>query len=103
MFTGCDQGEETTRGGRAGLGKETAVGTGAGLPRGGNPKTSRLTPPAPFTDFDPLFLQTMQPTFRPHKLKRARKIGYRARKATRGGRAVLANRRRKGRKRLTVV
>ncbi|MBI3884412.1 MAG: 50S ribosomal protein L34 [Opitutae bacterium] len=45
----------------------------------------------------------MQPTFRPHKLKRARKIGYRARKATRGGRAVLANRRRKGRKRLTVV
>ncbi len=45
----------------------------------------------------------MEPTFRPHKLKRARKIGYRARKATRGGRKVLANRRRKGRKRLTVV
>ena len=45
----------------------------------------------------------MEPTFRPLKLKRARKIGYRARKATRGGRKVLANRRRKGRKRLTVV
>jgi large subunit ribosomal protein L34 len=45
----------------------------------------------------------MQPTFRPHRLKRARKIGYSARKATVGGRKVLANRRRKGRKRLTVV
>jgi large subunit ribosomal protein L34 len=45
----------------------------------------------------------MQPTFRPHRKKRARKIGYRARQATKGGRKVLANRRRKGRKRLTVV
>ena len=44
----------------------------------------------------------MSPTFRPHKLKRARKIGYRARKATRGGRKVLASRRAKGRKRLAV-
>jgi len=38
----------------------------------------------------------MQPTFRPHRLKRARK-------ATKGGRKVLASRRAKGRKRLTVV
>jgi len=45
----------------------------------------------------------MQPTFRPHRKKRARKIGFRARKATKGGRKVLAARRRKGRKRLTVV
>ena len=45
----------------------------------------------------------MQPTVRPHRLKRARKIGFRARKATRGGRKVLLARRRKGRKRLTVV
>jgi large subunit ribosomal protein L34 len=45
----------------------------------------------------------MQPTFRPHRLKRARKIGFRARKATVGGRKVLSSRRRKGRKRLTVV
>lgn len=45
----------------------------------------------------------MQPTFRPHKLKRARKIGFRARMATRGGRQVLKLRRLKGRKRLTVV
>lgn len=45
----------------------------------------------------------MQPTFRPHKKKRARKIGYRARNATKGGRKVIAARRAKGRKRLTVV
>ncbi len=45
----------------------------------------------------------MQPTFRPHRKKRARKIGYRARKATKGGRQVLSARRKKGRKRLTVV
>ncbi|MGF1449453.1 MAG: 50S ribosomal protein L34 [Opitutales bacterium] len=42
----------------------------------------------------------MQPTFRPSRLKRARRCGFRARKLTRGGRKVLANRRRKGRKRL---
>jgi large subunit ribosomal protein L34 len=44
----------------------------------------------------------MQPTFRPHRKKRVRKIGFRARMATRGGRAVINARRRKGRKRLTV-
>lgn len=45
----------------------------------------------------------MQPTYRPHCKKRARKIGFFARKATVGGRKILRNRRRKGRKRLTVV
>lgn len=45
----------------------------------------------------------MQPTFRPHRKKRARQIGFRARKSTAGGRKVLRSRRRKGRKRLTVV
>lgn len=45
----------------------------------------------------------MQPTFRPHRKKRARKIGFRARMATASGRKVIAARRAKGRKRLTVV
>jgi large subunit ribosomal protein L34 len=45
----------------------------------------------------------MKPTFRPHRKKRARRIGFRARMSDHSGRKVLAARRRKGRKRLTVV
>lgn len=45
----------------------------------------------------------MQPTYRPHRKKRVRKVGFRARMATKGGRKALRNRRRKGRKRLTVA
>ena len=51
----------------------------------------------------PFVFPFMQPTFRPHRKKRARKIGYRARMATKGGRKVIKARRLKGRKRLTVV
>ncbi|HSH08850.1 MAG TPA: 50S ribosomal protein L34 [Oceanipulchritudo sp.] len=44
----------------------------------------------------------MQPTYRPSKLKRARKFGFRARIATRGGRKNVNARRARGRHKLTA-
>jgi large subunit ribosomal protein L34 len=42
----------------------------------------------------------MQPTYKPHRLKRARRIGFLARMSTAGGRKVLSRRRAKGRRTL---
>jgi large subunit ribosomal protein L34 len=52
--------------------------------------------------YDSFFYSTMQPTFRPSKLRRARKFGFRKRMSTKGGRKVITARRRKGRQRLTA-
>ncbi|KAF0093148.1 MAG: large subunit ribosomal protein L34 [Puniceicoccaceae bacterium 5H] len=44
----------------------------------------------------------MMPTYRPHRLRRQRKLGFRARMGTRGGRKVINARRARGRKRLSA-
>lgn len=53
--------------------------------------------------YDKLPIVMVKRAYQPKKLPRIRKYGYRARKKTKSGRAILKRRRKKGRKNLSAT